>query len=522
MTFRGLLTPWLAIPMPLLFGCTIDGLTDGADASSLEGGSRPPHIGVDGGHGVDAGRGSRPDTGQVTDAPTADAGLRGDASSDFLTVTSPANGATVAGTVILKGQAGSQWVNIAAYDETNGGAKVSSDTTPSNGAFAISVDTTQLAPGMTSFAITGFSVPPGQLGGTSRSVSLSLDIDPDVGTGSGSGMHGSGTGTGSGSHAGSGTGTGTGAGGSGTFGISPGADIQGLSSADLATTINGMVAAGFRWIRIDVEWSAVEATQGTFDWSATGSDPVIKAAVAAGLHVLALPSYFPSWASTSDSAAYATYLTAAVGHYAPLGVHSWELWNEPNLGSNWEGTSSGTQYAAFLIAGYNAVKAADSTAFVVSAGLSPATDDGTDVAPATFLTAAYAAGAAGHMDAVGMHPYSFPYPPMDPETWNPFYELPSIYTIMEANGDTSKFIWSTELGYPTTFPSDPSNAVTEAQQAEYLTDAFTQLEAWPFTAGGVAFWYNWQDGQDPTGDFGLVSASFAAKPALAASEAFTE
>ena len=129
--------------------------------------------------------GSRPDTGQVTDAPTADAGLRGDASSDLLTVTSPANGATVAGTVIFKGQAGSQWVNIAAYDETNGGAKVSSDTTPSNGAFAISVETTQLAPGMASFAITGFSVPPGQLGGTSRSVSLSLNIDTDVGTGQG-------------------------------------------------------------------------------------------------------------------------------------------------------------------------------------------------------------------------------------------------------------------------------------------------------------------------------------------------
>src|SRR6202020_3080361 len=129
----------------------------------------------------------------AADAPVADVVGEGAADSNTLTVTSPSNGATISGTVVFKGQAGSEWVNVAAYDETSAGAMVGSNVKPSNGAFAILVDTTQLASGMTSFAIKGFSVPAGQSGGTSRSVALTVNIaNPAQGLVYGANLHANG------------------------------------------------------------------------------------------------------------------------------------------------------------------------------------------------------------------------------------------------------------------------------------------------------------------------------------------
>jgi len=50
-------------------------------------------------------------------------------------------------------------------------------------------------------------------------------------------------------------------------------------------------------------------------------------------------------------------------------------------------------------------KTADSSAFVLSAGLCPAPSS---YEPYTYLTAMYAAGAHGYFDAMNMHPYITP------------------------------------------------------------------------------------------------------------------
>jgi hypothetical protein len=292
-----------------------------------------------------------------------------------------------------------------------------------------------------------------------------------------------------------------------------------LSNADLTTTLQGMVAAGVTWLRVDVDWPTIEGTQGTFIWSTP--DRVIDEAVADGLKIDALLSYLPPWAEEPTTGFpnptdFGQFATAAAKHYSSIGVNTYEIWNEPNLGGNWGGTVSPASYTSVLQAGYTAIKAVQPASTVLTAGLSPAADasNGSQMSPATFLTDMYAAGAHGYFDAVGMHPYSFPYAPMTAASWNPFYELPSIYAIMQANGDGNKQIWSTEISWPTTFPSNPSNAVSDATQATYLTEAFTQLRQWSWA--GPMFWYDWSDGQDSTGSYGLVSATFAPKPALAA------
>jgi GH35 family endo-1,4-beta-xylanase len=313
--------------------------------------------------------------------------------------------------------------------------------------------------------------------------------------------------------------------------ISPG-DVSSLSGTQLTNMMNGIAASGATWVRLGAQWAAAEPSSGVYSWNAY--DPAIQAAVAAGLQVLFCinggNAPLPSWAASPSAnlntfaSQYAAFAKAAVQRYSvsPFNIHTYEIWNEPNLGSNWGGTASGTQYATVLKSAYSAIKTADASSFVISGGLSPAGNDGTDVSPQTFLTEMYLAGAGGYFDAVGAHPYCFPADPTDSSSasWSFFYNLPNwIYQVMVANGDGAKKVWMTEFGDPTgTDTSD--GAVSVQTQAQQLTDAFNSLKQWSWA--GPLFWYNWQDGTDPTSiydNFGLVDASGNPKPALSAFEA---
>lgn len=303
-------------------------------------------------------------------------------------------------------------------------------------------------------------------------------------------------------------------------------DFDSLSDSQLTSTMNAIAAAGTTWVRIGVAWPVAEWNEGSFNWGP--SDRVAQAALGAGLKIDFVvngsgqdvpggASNVPPWAQTCSggcpsASAFGSFASAVAGHYSPMGIHTYEIWNEPNLASNWGPQASGTQYAALLIQAYKAVKAVDPQSFIVSGGLSPAGNDGTDVSPQTFLTEMYAAGAAGHMDAVGTHPYCFPADPTDSSSasWNFFYNLPTwIHQVMVDNGDGSKSVWMTEFGAPTS----GSGAVTYAQQAQMITDAFNQAKQWSWA--GPLFVFDWQDSSD---SFGLIDSSGNAKPSLSAFE----
>jgi hypothetical protein len=293
-------------------------------------------------------------------------------------------------------------------------------------------------------------------------------------------------------------------------GVSPG-DVTKMSTAQLTTMMQGIKGTGATWVRLDVFWSQVETSEGQWDW--TLPDKTIGAALAAGLKPLAIlnGAEMPSWAVSPPIAAQFTpFVSAAVARYSKEGVHTYEVWNEPNLGSNWAWQPSGASYAAILIPAYSAIKAIDPDAFVISGGLSPASDSDGNVDPETFLREMYAAGAAGHMDAVGIHSYSYPNDPMYPSSSNTFYELPAFHQIMADNGDGAKQIWSTEFGVPSNVAGESTTA-----QAQQLGEAFAQLEQWSWA--GPLFYYDWQDGwQDPWDMcFGLLDSSGNQKPAYA-------
>jgi hypothetical protein len=81
----------------------------------------------------------------------------------------------VSGSVTVTGTAGSDWVNVCVFDNATG-SKIGADVTPSNGAFSIMVDTTQLSTGSHQFNVMGFTVAAGQPGGTKVTSSVQVTV----------------------------------------------------------------------------------------------------------------------------------------------------------------------------------------------------------------------------------------------------------------------------------------------------------------------------------------------------------
>ena len=307
------------------------------------------------------------------------------------------------------------------------------------------------------------------------------------------------------------------------------------SDADLATQLNGIAATGAGWLRIDVGWGLAEWNgPGVFDWSLI--DRVVAAARARNLSILGVLDATPPWARPAGTtqwypptnpADFATFAQAAVQHFAtPQGgasgpaIQTWEIWNEPNNPTFWTTGADPVAYTALLIDAYNAIKAVDPGATVITGGTAPASTGGGWMAPVDFLEGIYSAGGGGHFDAVACHPYNWPFMPLTPEANyndNAFGGVtPQLHNVMAANGDGSKPIWGTEMGAPV--PATRQGITTTPQYlASYITQAYSAWRSWSWT--GPLIWYSYRDQgtQSPDQVYGLVDVNFVPKePALAA------
>jgi hypothetical protein len=212
----------------------------------------------------------------------------------------------------------------------------------------------------------------------------------------------------------------------------------------------------------------------------------------------------------------------AAAHFGALGVHAYEIWNEPNLSSFWMPSPDPARYTQLLKLAYPAIKSSDPTATVVTGGLSPGGSYGTVTStytnPVTFLEQMYKDGAHGSFDAVGWHPYSYPYG-LGYYGWSAWSQMsetsPSARSLMTAYGDSAKQIWATEMGAPT---GTSSQSVTEAAQAQLVTDMYAKLKGWAWA--GPGFIYNFRDkGTDLTNredNFGIVRWDWSLKPSFTA------
>ncbi len=147
----------------------------------------------------------------------------------------------------------------------------------------------------------------------------------------------------------------------GTPGMDFGGDetnIWNMTYGQQLATFAQVRAAGAQWIRWTVPMAGEETGPGQFNWYTAQE---LQAAVASGLKVDVLLTDSPAWAATADgspsAADFAAFAKAAAKEFAPLGISTFEIWNEENDTQSWGAAFTPTEYTAVLRASYAAIKA---------------------------------------------------------------------------------------------------------------------------------------------------------------------
>jgi hypothetical protein len=326
------------------------------------------------------------------------------------------------------------------------------------------------------------------------------------------------------------------------IGLSLGNNMNGLSQAALNQVLNDASTLGVGWLRADLAWDDVQPTSASlFDWSSF--DRLVQGAAARHLEVLPMVGYTPAWArpagcstpkcAPAHPAQFASFARAAVRRYAPLGVHAWEIWNEPNVEGFWRPAPNPAQYVALLRVTASEIKAADPTATVISGGLAPADTERGSLSPLDFLAKFCWMGGSTVVDAIGYHPYSYPVPPHYDAPWNAWAQMsgshPSFQSLLSSCGKPLKPIWATEYGAPTNGPgvgatradyrlAQRPDHVDEQMQAMMIGESVRLAQGSPFI--GALFVYTFRDKgtntRDPENFFGLRRFNGTAKPAYEA------
>ncbi len=285
--------------------------------------------------------------------------------------------------------------------------------------------------------------------------------------------------------------------------------------------------AGLRWVKQEIPWREVEGhAKGVWQWEA--SDRMLNQIEAHNLKVIARLGSQPAWAAPDtalpeitppdDLQDFYDYVFAVASRYKGR-IQAYQIWNEPNLAREWGNQPPNpVEYADMLRVGYQAVKAADPQAIVVSAGLAPTTRDDNHAMPDVhFVQGMYNAGASPWFDALGVHAAGFKsQPEIDPAdvAANPtlnngdsapeelrrvyaFRHVEDVRAIMVRNGDEAKKIVILEFGW-TIDPRPESpyfwHAVSPEQQDKYLQRAYAYAET---------HWQPW---------IGLMSVIYIANP----------
>ena len=271
-------------------------------------------------------------------------------------------------------------------------------------------------------------------------------------------------------------------------------------------------AAGIEWLRTDIDWDYVGGDNGNFSWWRI--DNVFASAEAYGVQILPILAGANPWtrvAAKDDLDNWEAFVSAFATRYQGR-ISAVEIWNEPD-NENW-GTIPAAEFVPIVQRAYQAIKAVDPTITVVLAGLC---NNGSD-----YLSSLYSNGVKNYCDAVAYHPYVHPHAP--DEEWRTgnfltgytyhsyIRNINSIKSVMSSNGDGSKPLWLTEMGWPT-----HSSGVTEAQQATFITNA----AAIAF-ANGVEKFFAYelkapeQDSSDAESHFGILHSDLSFKPAYPA------
>ncbi len=271
---------------------------------------------------------------------------------------------------------------------------------------------------------------------------------------------------------------------------------------DQGAELDQMVASGVQSVRTDFNWSSMQpyssfrtvpaARRGQFvnidglPLNLAVTDNLVGLAAARRMTVLPVVEYAPAWdarrpitaaSPPARPAPYARFMTALIHRYGPRGsfwsqhpglprvpIRMWQIWNEPHFTAYWSQQPFAPSYVKLLGAAHRAIKAADSGAKVVLAGLANFSWQ--------YLASIYRVrGARNLFDVVAVHPYTAT--PAGAITI-----IKRVRAVMNRNGDRRKPMVATEISWPSAqgkARTNFENSTTEAGQAKKVAAAVRLL-----------------------------------------------
>jgi hypothetical protein len=263
--------------------------------------------------------------------------------------------------------------------------------------------------------------------------------------------------------------------------------------------------ANVKWLRQQVRWRDLHDVSGAIYWGEL--DNIVSDASANGMSLLLSIVAAPDWAGgpgmprRSNFADFANFTGQMAARYKGR-VQAYEIWNEENracenggdcaTNGGVGGSVAGADYFVDLLAtAYDAIKASDPYAIVVSGAPTSTETNRTDIALSdTSYMASMAANPKfrTHVDAIGVHPggqYNSPdqmwpdNPGQGPnwQTSREFYfrRVEDIRNTLVQNGMADKQIWITEFGWATrnnTPGYEYGNSIPFQTQSDWIIRAF--------------------------------------------------
>lgn len=292
-----------------------------------------------------------------------------------------------------------------------------------------------------------------------------------------------------------------------------------LHQEDIPRLLAHLQSLGAGWVKVQVSWKLYQPYPDSYSVERFAElDNLVAAAADRNIAVLFSVSKAPEWSRPTteldgppiDYTLFEGFMRYLAERYQGR-VKGYELWNEPNLQREWNGTPlSGADFVSLMSMGAAGVRAGDAKAILISGA--PATTGINDQIAAiddrVYFRDMINAGAADVVDAVGVHPYGWANPP-DSSAAAPdaaaisHNNHPSFFfkdtlldyrSILDQNG-VDKPLWVTEFGWGSfdhLDASPPANAefmtsVTEWQQAVYTLRAYQMAAEWDWI-GPLILW----------------------------------
>ena len=299
-----------------------------------------------------------------------------------------------------------------------------------------------------------------------------------------------------------------------------------LHRQDVRDLLRHFEALDAGWVKVQVSWKLHEPRPGEYSEELFGElDRLVAGANGQGVKVLLSVSKAPEWSRPttemdgppSDYGQFEGFMRYLATRYAGQ-VAAYELWNEPNLQREWNGTPlSAADFVELMRHGAAGVGAADPAALIISGA--PATtgiNDGVNaIDDLVYFGAMLAAGAAEFVDGAGVHPYGWANPPdaraadatqvSSSHNNHPSFffadTLADYRAMLVAAGADSLPLWPTEFGWgsfeglvtDTGEPASPPAGSefmadnSEWEQAVYTLRAYELAHGWDWV-GPMFLW----------------------------------